>query len=230
MVHRRVIVGLAVMLLTAAANSAEQSEEAERVRLAATVFTEIMGAPDKAIPSAILRRAEAIAVFPGTLKGGFIFGAHRGRGIISVRGADTKEWSAPAFLTLTGGSFGLQVGGQSVDVVLVVMNRRGLEKLLQNEFKIGADAAAVAGPLGRDAEASTDLMLQAEILSYSRTRGLFAGISLKGSSLRADRDANQRFYGQRLETRAIVMDGRMGKPEDADAIAGWRSTLRQSGS
>lgn len=230
MVHRTVIVGLAVMFLTAGANSAERSEEAERVRLAATVFKEIMSAPDKAIPSAILRRAEAIAVFPGTLKGGFIFGAHRGRGIISVRGADTKEWSAPAFLTLTGGSFGLQVGGQSVDVVLVVMNRRGLEKLLQNEFKIGADAAAVAGPLGRDAEASTDLMLQAEILSYSRTRGLFAGITLKGSSLRADRDANQRFYGQPLETRAIVLDGRAGKPEDADAIAGWRATLRQSGS
>jgi lipid-binding SYLF domain-containing protein len=231
MTAQRFVVGVVLALLTAAAVAgwAAESDEVERIRLAATVFKEIMAAPDRAIPNAILRRAEAIAVFPGTLKGGFIFGAHRGRGIISVRDANTKAWSAPAFLTLTGGSFGLQIGGQAVDVVLVIMNRRGLEKLLQNEFKIGADASAVAGPLGRDAEASTDILLQAEILSYSRTRGLFAGVTLKGSSIRADRDANERFYAQALETRAIVIEDRAGKPMDPDAVAYWRRTLNEPG-
>lgn len=204
---------------------AAQSGESERVRVAATVFEEVMSAPDNAIPQAILRRAEAVAVFPGTIKGGFIFGGHRGKGIISVRHADTGGWSAPAFLTLTGGSFGLQIGGQSADLVLVIMNRRGLDKLLQNQFKIGADVSAVAGPLGRDAEASTDLFLQAEILSYSRTRGIFAGVTLKGSSIRADEDANERFYGEKLDTRAVTMDGRAGTPADDEAAGAWGAVL-----
>ncbi len=130
-----------------------------------------MEAPDNAIPRAILDKAEAVAIFPNTVKAGFIFGGHRGKGVISARN-EQGEWSTPAFLTLTGGSFGLQIGAQSVDLILVIMNRRGLEKLLQNEFKIGGDASAVVGPIGRDTEASTDLTLRAEILSYSRTRGL----------------------------------------------------------
>ena len=179
---------------------AAQSDETERLTMATTVITEIMDAPDAAIPGSVLDEAAAVAIFPSTIKAGFIFGGHRGRGVISARDPESGVWSAPAFLTLTGGSFGLQIGGQAVDVVLVVMNRRGLEKLLQNEFKIGGDASAVVGPVGRDLEASTDIQLRAEILSYSRTRGLFAGVSLEGSTIRADRDANDRFYGERLDS------------------------------
>ena len=202
-----------------------QTEEAERIVIARQVLNEIMDAADSAIPSAVLDGAEAVAIFPSTFKAGFIFGGHRGRGIMSVRSKSADSWSVPAFLTLTGGSFGLQIGGQSVDVVLVVMNRRGLEKLLRSEFKIGADASAVVGPLGRDLEASTDILLSAEILSYSRARGLFAGVSLKGASIRADRDANKRFYGEKLETPDIVIDGLAGTAYDPGVVAALQAAL-----
>ena len=212
-------------VLAPAVSVQAQTEEAERIVIAREVLGEIMDAADSAIPSAVLDGAEAVAIFPSTFKAGFIFGGHRGRGIMSVRSKSADSWSVPAFLTLTGGSFGLQIGGQSVDVVLVVMNRRGLEKLLKNEFKIGADASAVVGPLGRDLEASTDILLSAEILSYSRTRGLFAGVSLKGASIRADRDANERFYGEKLETSDIVIDGLAGTAHDADVVAALQAAL-----
>ena len=219
---RLLIAGLALHL--AAGLAIAQHDELERLETATTVFEEIMEAPDNAIPRAILDKAEAVAIFPSTLKAGFIFGVHRGKGVISAIDAQGK-WSAPAFLTLTGGSFGLQIGGQSVDLILVVMNRRGLEKLLQNEFKIGADASVVVGPIGRDAEASTDLTLHAEILSYSRTRGLFAGVTLKGSTIRADRDANERFYDYPFGSGQLVLEGEAVTPHDADAMARWRATL-----
>ena len=206
-----------------------QSHEAERLREAAVVFEEVMGAPDKAIPRTILGNAVAIAVFPGTVKGGFVFGAHRGRGVISVRHPTHRTWSAPAFLTLTGGSFGAQIGAQSIDLVLVIMNRRGLEQLLRNQFKLGADASVAAGPLGRDVEASTDLQMRAQILSYSRTRGLFAGVSLKGSAIRQDPDANERFYGQRHRTRDLVLDGQGTTPRTPAALARWYEILTRYG-
>ena len=206
-----------------------QHDEIERLENATTVFEEIIQAPDSAIPRAILKKAEAVAIIPNTVKAGFIFGGHRGKGVISARN-EQGEWSQPAFLTLTGGSFGLQIGGQSVDLILVVMNRRGLEKLLQNEFKIGGDASAVVGPIGRDTEASTDLTLRAEILSYSRTRGLFAGITLKGSTIMADRDANERFYGYPFGSAQLVLEGEAATPHDADAVATWRATLKKDGS
>ena len=201
-----------------------QDDEIKRLKTATTVFEEIMEAPDNAIPRAILDKATAVAIFPSTVKAGFIFGGHRGKGVISARN-EQGEWSTPAFLTLTGGSFGLQIGGQSVDLILVIMNRRGLEKLLRNEFKIGGDASAVVGPLGRNLEASTDLTLRAEILSYSRTRGLFAGITLKGSTIRADRDANERFYDYPFGSGQLVLEGEAATPHDADAVANWRATL-----
>ena len=222
------VVTLSVLLLVVQAASvslAAQTEEAERVELSTRVLGEIMDAPDAAIPGAVLDNAEAIAVFPSTFKAGFIFGGHRGRGVISARSEGTNSWSVPAFLTLTGGSFGLQIGGQSVDVVLVIMNRRGLEKLLQSEFKIGGDASAVVGPLGRALEASTDILLQAEILSYSRTRGLFAGVSLEGSTIRADRDANERFYGDPLSSKGVVLEGNAGPPHDSDAVSELQAAL-----
>ena len=224
---RLVIAGLALHLCAGLAIA--QHDELERLENATAVFEEIMQAADNAIPRAILEKAEAVAVIPNTVKAGFIFGGHRGKGVISARN-EQGQWSRPAFLTLTGGSFGLQIGGQSVDLILVVMNRRGLEKLLQNEFKFGGDASAVVGPIGRDAEATTDLTLRAEILSYSRTRGLFAGITLKGSTITADRDANERFYGYPFGSAQLVLEREAATPHDADAVATWRATLAKDGS
>jgi lipid-binding SYLF domain-containing protein len=204
MSRRFLMLTVACLTLVAGRVLMAQTDEADRVRKAASVLEEIMGAPDKAIPSSVLKKAEAIAVFPGTLKGGLGVGAHHGKGILSVRHRDLGKWSNPAFLTLTGGSFGPQIGGEQVDIVLVVVNRGGIDKLLGNEFKIGGDASVAAGPVGRSTEASTDIQLTAEILSYSRAKGLFAGASLQGSSIREDEDANQRYYGRRLTNREIT--------------------------
>ena len=189
----------------------QESDDARRIREAATSFGEIMAAEDKAIPRTILGKAEAIAIFPSTVRAGFIVGGMRGRGVISAR--NNGAWSAPAFLTLTGGSFGLQIGGAAADLVLVINGRRGLENLISNQFKLGADAAVAAGPVGRDAQAATDLQLRAQILSYSRSRGLFAGVTVNGSTVRMDRDANERFYGKRLDTKQILFDGASGRPQ-----------------
>jgi lipid-binding SYLF domain-containing protein len=221
---------LAVMLLvlaTTVADALAQSDQADRVRESATVIGEIMGAPDKSIPVSILEKAEAIAVFPSTIKGALLIGAQRGRGIITVRDRTKNEWSPPAFLTLTGGSFGLQIGGQAVDIVLVVQNRRGVENLLRNQFEIGGEASATAGPVGRDAAASTDIQLRAEILAYSRSRGLFAGISVKGAAVREDQDSNNVFYGSRFRSRDIALDGKATQPQSPEAVAQLRAALEK---
>ena len=147
-------------------------------------------------------------MFPSTVKAGFIFGGMRGRGVLS--GRTEKGWSPPTFLTLTGGSFGLQAGGQATDIVFVIMNRRGLENFIKNQFKFGADASAAAGPVGRDLQAGTDLQMRAEILSYSRARGLFAGVTVNGSTVTTDTDANYRFYNTRFNSTQIVV-GRPGR-------------------
>jgi lipid-binding SYLF domain-containing protein len=198
----------------------DEGNEAKRVRDAATIFDEIMAAEDKAIPTAILSKATGIAIFPSTVKAGFIFGGMRGRGILS--GHSANGWSSPAFLTLTGGSFGLQIGGQAADIVLVINGDRGLQNLVSNQFKIGANASVAAGPVGRDAQAATDIQLRAQILSYSRARGLFAGVTINGSTIRQDVDANARFYGSRLTTREIVFEGKAGTP---DPVGLWRAAL-----
>lgn len=221
------LTGFVVVALVGPLPANAQSDEAKRVSDATMVMEEIMAAPDGGIPKPILDRAEAIAIFPATIKAGFVFGGHRGRGVILVKDPDTRAWSPPAFLTLTGGSFGLQIGGQSVDLILVIMNRRGVENLLRNEFKVGGDASAVVGPVGRDIEASTDIELRAEILSYSRTRGLFAGVTLKGSTIRADRDANERFYGTRLDSADIVLGDKAEEPADPAAVAGLTESLER---
>jgi lipid-binding SYLF domain-containing protein len=199
----------------------EDLDEVMRVRAAASVFDEIMKAEDQAIPRSILGKTEAIAIFPGTFRAGFIFGGMRGRGVISAR--TNGVWSPPAFLTLTGGSFGLQVGGQVADVILVINDRRGVEQLVSNQFKLGADAAVAAGPVGRDAQAATDLQLRAQILSYSRARGLFAGITINGSTLRQDRDANQRFYGEPLENKSIIFGAAPAKRPEV--VTTWVDAL-----
>jgi SH3 domain-containing YSC84-like protein 1 len=217
-----VIVALAGV--TAAVPSA-QSDEAERIREATTVLREIKNTPDVAVPKWVSEKAEAIAVFPSVKKGGLVVGGHFGRGILSAKSAKSGTWSSPAFLTLTGGSFGLQIGGEAIDLILVIMDRKGLEQLLKNQFKIGGDASVAAGPVGRDAEASTDIQMRAKILSYSRSRGLFAGVTLKGSTIRQDRDANERFYGRAYRSSEIALDRLGGAP---DPVPAWRAELSRT--
>ena len=209
--------------LSTEAQEGPNSEESSRIREATTVLNEVMTTSDTAIPASIASKAEGIAIFPGTLKAGFIFGGMRGRGILSAR--TEGGWSPPTFMTLTGGSVGLQIGGQASDLVLIIMNRRGLEQFVRNQFKFGADASVAAGPVGRDAQATTDLQLRAEILSYSRARGLFAGVTVNGSTVRADLDANQRFYGKRLTGPQLVLDN--PAIETPTPVPEWIQTLSQ---
>lgn len=215
------LLGVSILALSVVAGQSA-SDEARRVADATTVLEEIMGASDKAVPRAIMEKAEGVAVFPSLIKGGIVVGAQRGRGILSVRNKKNGGWSSPAFLTITGGSIGAQFGAQAIDLVLVINNQRGLEQLVKNQFKLGADAAVAAGPVGRDASASTDIQMRAQILSYSRSRGLFAGVTLNGSTIRQDRDANERFYGTAYRTGQIVFDGLAGSPEP---VANWKATL-----
>ena len=198
------------------------SQEAQRLTESVRVLQEIMDAGDQSVPRSIMQKAEGIAIFPSLLKGGFIVGGQHGRGVLSSKDPKTGAWSSPAFLTINGGSIGAQIGGQAVDLLLVVQNRRGLEQLVSNQFKVGADASVAAGPVGRDASAATDIQMRAQILSYSRTRGLFAGVTLNGSTIRQDRDANDRFYGMGYRTGQIVFDGLGGTPKPVDE---WKGML-----
>jgi lipid-binding SYLF domain-containing protein len=217
-------VWLAILLLASTPLLIAQpnSDEARRVADATLALDEIMAATDKSVPRTILEKAEGIAVFPSLIKGGIVVGGQRGRGILSARDKKNGGWSSPAFLTITGGSIGAQFGAQAIDLVLVINNQRGLEQLVKNQFKVGADAAVAAGPVGRDASASTDIQMRAQILSYSRSRGLFAGVTLNGSTIRQDRDANERFYGTAYRTGQIVFDGLGGAQ---DPVGAWKAAL-----
>ena len=213
---------LVVVALSIATLSAQSSDETRRINDAVLALQEIMAAGDKAVPQSIMEKAAGIAVFPSLLKGGFVVGGQRGHGVLSVRNKKDGTWSAPAFLTITGGSIGAQIGGQAGDLILIVQNDRGLEQLVKNQFKLGAEAGVAAGPVGREAAAATDIQMRAQILSYSRARGLFAGITLNGATIRQDRDANERFYGTAYRTGQIVFDGLGGSPAPA---AAWREAL-----
>jgi len=216
------LVVVAVSGLGLTAPTRAQQEEAERLKEATSVLKELKDAPDVSVPRWVAEKCIAVAVFPSVKKGGLVVGGHFGRGVMSAKSTKSGTWSSPAFLTLTGGSIGLQAGGQAIDLVLVVMDQRGLEQLLKNQFKIGGDASVAAGPVGRDAEASTDIQMRAKILSYSRTRGLFAGITLKGSSIQQDRDANERFYGRAYKSTELVIERLGGAP---DPVPTWRDEL-----
>jgi lipid-binding SYLF domain-containing protein len=194
---------VALTVLTASPAGAQTSEE-KRITDSGAVLETLVRAPDQGIPAHILERAEAIVVIPSLVKGGFIIGAQHGRGVMSMRNRETNTWSAPGFVALTGGSIGWQIGLQAVDLVLLVMNKEGVKDLLDNEFKLGANASVAAGPVGRQGEASTDASLSAQILAYSRAKGLFAGLSLEGASLRVDRDANKDFYNAAVSTDEMV--------------------------
>ncbi|MCI0419346.1 MAG: lipid-binding SYLF domain-containing protein [Acidobacteria bacterium] len=177
---------------------------------AAQVFREIMEAPDKGIPQELLENAECIAVFPSVIKAGFVFGGRGGRGVASCRVA--SGWSAPVYFTLGGGSFGLQIGAQSTDFVMLFMNKEGLNSLLSDEFTLGGDASVAAGPVGRQAGASTDLKLNAQILSYSRSKGLFAGLELKGVVIKPDKDDMRDVYGEGITAKEVLKENKIAAP------------------
>jgi lipid-binding SYLF domain-containing protein len=185
----------------------DKTKNADRLDDAASLFSEIMGAPDKSIPQDLLNKSQCIVLVPGLKKGAFGFGGKYGRGFALCRTPSGEGWGPPAAIRIEGGSFGLQIGFSSSDVVLLVMNERGMKKLTASKFTIGAEATAAAGPVGRDASAQTDALVTAEILSWSRSKGLFAGVSLDGATLRNDIDENETMYGQRWNSKAILDSG-----------------------
>jgi len=194
-----------ITLLMAAASSVFAASDApQRLDASAEVLTEIMDAPDKGIPQDLMEKSACIVVVPGLKKGAFIVGGKYGKGFISCRRENGVGWSAPAAVRVEGGSFGFQIGGSETDVVMLVMNRGGAHKLLSSKFTLGADASVAAGPVGRSSSADTDAKLQAEILTYSRTRGVFAGIALQGATLRPDDDWNHELYGKDVPNQDIV--------------------------
>ncbi|MGB0009957.1 MAG: lipid-binding SYLF domain-containing protein [Candidatus Sulfotelmatobacter sp.] len=193
----------------------EDTKVSERVEAAAQVLNDIQGAPDKGIPQEVLGSAECVAVVPSMLKGGFIVGAKYGRGLASCR--TPKGWSAPAFFVVTGGSFGFQIGGQAVDLVMLIMNKDGMRHLLSSQFALGADASVAAGPVGRHAEGNTDWKMRAEVLTYSRARGLFAGVSLNGAVIKQDKDSTRDFYGRMVPFKT-ALTGEIEPPAGSNAF------------
>jgi SH3 domain-containing YSC84-like protein 1 len=213
------LIGLPVLSISPAAKADDKSDttkDKDRLQNAGQVMKEILDIPDD-IPQSLLDKAFCVIVMPSVLKAAFIFGGSYGRGAMTCRSGDNFQgpWGAPTMMALEGGSFGLQIGGQATDFVLLVMNGRGASSILNSKVKLGADASAAAGPKGRTAEAATDVTLRAEVLTYSRSRGLFAGISLNGSTLRPDNDANERIYGKKLPAKEIALHGAVPIPPSA---------------
>ncbi|HQW80766.1 MAG: lipid-binding SYLF domain-containing protein [Rhodanobacteraceae bacterium] len=221
MSHRFAVVALLLMLVTPLAMAGDKEDE--RAQNAARVLSEIMAAPDKRVPAHLIEKAEAIAVIPDVVKAGLVLGGRRGKGLIAVRSPD-GTWSNPSFVSITGGSIGFQAGVQSTDVVLVFRSRRGVDQIVNGKFTLGADAAVAAGPVGRNAQASTDTQLKAEIYSYSRSRGLFAGVALDGSVLSIDHDSNQSAYGRNMTPRRIFEGGVGAVP---NSVVDFRDRLEE---
>jgi len=205
-----------------AADEPKESKATDRLQAAADVLNEIQAAPDSGIPEEILSRSECVAVVPSMLKGGFIVGGKYGRGLASCR--TPKGWSAPAFFMVTGGSFGFQIGGQAVDLVMLIMNNDGMQHLLSSQFELGADASVAAGPVGRHAEGNTDWKMRAQVLTYSRARGLFAGATLNGAVIKQDKDTTREFYGHMVTFKA-ALTGEVEPPATANpfltSLAKW---------
>jgi SH3 domain-containing YSC84-like protein 1 len=208
---------------TMAVATEEPSEQAKRMDAAATVLDEIMGTPDKGIPEELLGSAKCLAVIPSMIKIGFVFGGRHGRGLATCR--TTSVWSAPAPFSVTGGSWGLQIGGEAVDVVMLVMNDNGMEKMLSSKFKIGADASAAAGPVGRHVQGETDWKMRAEVLTYSRARGAFAGVTVNGASITQDKDGTRILYGRMIPS-AQILKGQVKAPEGSHKFL---ATVRKYG-
>jgi lipid-binding SYLF domain-containing protein len=214
------LVGLLSFVNPAALRAADDdTKEADRVRNAGKVAKEIMDIPDD-IPQDLIDKADCVIILPSVLKAAFIVGASYGRGVMTCRTGDNFRgpWGPPSMMALEGGSFGFQIGGQATDFVLLIMNERGASAILSSKVKLGADASAAAGPVGRTAAAATDVTLRAEVLTYSRSRGLFAGVSLEGSTLRPDNDANERLYGKKVEAKEIVLHKAVPMPPSAKPL------------
>ncbi|MGB9074930.1 MAG: lipid-binding SYLF domain-containing protein [Terriglobales bacterium] len=209
-------------VLTITLSADEDNKAVRRVESAGTVLDEIQSAPDQGIPEEVLGSAECVAVIPTLLKGGFIFGGRYGKGVASCRTA--KGWSAPAFFTIGGGSFGLQIGGEAVDLVMLIMNKEGMKNLLSSQFKLGADASAAAGPVGRHASANTDWKMKAQVLTYSRARGAFAGLELVGAVVKQDKGSTREFYGRMVPFKTSL-EGNTEAPQTAypflNSLAKW---------
>jgi len=213
---KKLVTLVAVLSLTSMGWAATHREAtADRLDHAGAVLHEIMAAPDRGIPEEVLEHAKCVAVVPHMLKGGFVFGAENGRGVATCR--TEHGWSAPAFFAITGGSWGLQIGIEGVDVVMIIQNERGMEHLINSNFQIGGDASAAAGPVGRHASANTDWKLNTEILTYSRAKGAFAGLTLTGASIRRDDDSTEAIYGHEISTRRILR-GEVATPAVAHAF------------
>ena len=211
---------LLVLALCTAASALAQDKVDDRLKNSYSVIQEILNTPDQGIPQDLLDKSECVIIYPSVLKAAFIIGGSFGRGLITCRtGANHNgPWSAPAMFALEGGSFGLQIGGEATDFVLLVMNDSGADSVLSSKVKIGADVSAAAGPVGRTASAETDVVMKAEILSYSRARGVFAGISLEGSTMRSDDGANKSLYGKDLSAKEIVQGGKVRMPTAAQSL------------
>jgi len=206
----------------AADESTKESKATDRVQAAADVLNAIQSAPDSGVPNEILSRADCVAVVPSMLQGGFVVGGKYGRGLASCR--TPKGWSAPAFFTVKGGSFGFQIGGQAVDLVMLIMNNEGMQRLLSSQFALGADASVAAGPVGRHAEGNTDWKMRSQVLTYSRARGVFAGVSLNGAVVKQDKDSTRDFYGHMVTFKA-ALTGEVDPPAAANpflsSLAKW---------
>jgi SH3 domain-containing YSC84-like protein 1 len=211
--------GLVLAPASSAKAKAEDQKDNDRIENAGTVVQEILDIPDD-IPQDTLDKARCVIVFPSVLKAAFIVGGSYGRGVMTCRTHQdyTGPWGAPTMMALEGGSFGLQIGGQATDFVILVMNNRGADSVLHSKVKLGGDASVAAGPKGRDASAETDATMRAEMLSYSRARGVFAGISLEGSTVRADNDANKRIYGKEISAEDIITESRLSAPASAHLL------------
>lgn len=216
------VIGCALSLVASSAFAEVSKDEAQRLNEAATILNELRGTPDKGVPEDLWTKAECAVVIPSLKKGAFLVGGEYGAGVMSCRTSNRGDWTAPVFMQLTKGSIGFQIGGQSVDLVLIVMNRRGVQKLLQDKVTLGADASVAGGPVGRSATAATDAQMGAEMLSYSRTQGVFAGIDLSGGTLKPDTDANERVYGKGVTAHDIAM-GTKPVPPPAEASAFMRA-------
>jgi lipid-binding SYLF domain-containing protein len=223
-----VLLLLSCFLTPALFSDDNDTKAVQRVQAAATVLDEIQGAPDKGIPEEVLGSAECVAVVPSLLNGGFVFGGRYGKGVASCR--TPKGWSAPAFFTIGGGSFGLQIGGQATDVVMLIMNKNGMDNLLSSKFKIGADASAAAGPVGRHAAADTDWKMKAQVLTYSRSRGIFAGLELSGAVIKQDKDSTRDFYSRMVPFKTSLQ-GNIDAPQAAypflNTLAKWAKTAEK---
>src|ERR1043166_2454176 len=217
---KKIVLPLLALLFIISASFADEDrgKVVGRIQGSADVLNEIMPAPDRGIPEEIMGSAECVAVVPSMLKGGFVIGGEYGRGVATCR--TTNGWSAPAFFRLGGGSFGLQIGGQAVDLVMLIMNQHGMQSLLTSHFKLGADASAAAGPVGRHAEGMTDWKMRAEVLTYSRARGLFAGITFNGAVIHQDEDATRELYGRMVDFKSILTGSVPTPPARAPLVRG----------